>query len=351
MQYHPSAPRRGLRLLSRSLAPVLLAASLAPAFAADKPEPPPSPPSEAELRTTITKSLGFLEKEGEHWMKTKDCNGCHHLPEMLWSFHDARQRGFDVDPKKYDEWLTWAEDRATDTKAGFEMVALMKLAVPERPSPELTKLIAADQQPDGSWKPAGQFADMQKRGQPDSKATSARLFLLALDRPESVAEADAARAKATELLAKKDSPTTTEALVFRILYARSIGKPEEADALREQILKQQRGDGGWSWFIGENMSDPLATGQALYVLQPSASDPKTAGAIARAQQWLVKTLRDDGSWPIDYTHISKLDRSAPAKEKSVANVTMIYTYYGTGWATIGLLQALPPTTKPAAGAE
>jgi len=62
---------------------------------------------------------------------------------------------------------------------------------------------------------------------------------------------------------------------------------------------------------------------------------------SRAQQWLVKTQRDDGSWPIDITHISKTDRSAPAKAKSFKDATGIYTYFGSGWATIGLLQAVP----------
>ena len=93
--------------------------------------------------------------------------------------------------------------------------------------------------------------------------------------------------------------------------------------------------------MGENQSDPLATGEVLYALQPSSSDPPTAEAIARAQHWLLKTQRDDGSWPIDITHISKIDRSAPAKAKSLKDATGIYTYWGTSWATIGLLQGVP----------
>lgn len=324
-----------------------------PAPPAAKPSAPPTkPPSESELRATITKGLGFLAKEGEAWMTTKDCNGCHHMPEMLWSHREAKLRGFDVDQEKFDEWLAWADEHSKDKKPGLEMLALMKLAMPGKPSPELTKIILADQKPDGSWKPAGQFADMQKHGVPDAQANATRLFLLALapaqsaqstsaDAQSAQAEADAARTKAAAFLAKKDAPTSTESLVFRTLYARSIGKPEDADALRTDILKQQRGDGGWSSSIGENMSDPLATGQVLYALHASAADPRTAEAIARAQHWLLKTQRDDGSWPIDITHISKMDRSAPAKAKSFKDATMIYTYFGSGWATIGLLQSVP----------
>ena len=206
----------------------------------------------------------------------------------------------------------------------------------------IPELLTTDQKPDGAWSPAGQFATMQKRGAPDAQANSTRLNLIALATPQPVPpEADAARAKAAALLQKKETSTFTESLVFRTLLARRCGKLEEADTLRAEILKQQRGDGGWSTFIGENQSDPLATGQVLYALQPSSSDPPTAVAIARAQHWLLKTQRDDGSWPIDITHISKIDRSAPAKAKSFKDATAIYTYWGTSWATIGLLQGVP----------
>ena len=329
------------RLLRLSV--LLLAIGTMSVRAEEKPKPPATkPPTETELRAVITKGLGFLAKDGEAWMKSKDCNGCHHMPEMLWSHREAKLRGFEVDQEKFDEWLMWADEHAKDKKPGLEMMALMKLAMPERPSPELTKLILAEQKADGSWKPAGQFADMQKRGAPDAQANATRLFLLALATPDAAqAEADAARTKAAAILAKKDVPTSMESLVFRTLYARSVGKPEDADTLRAEILKQQRGDGGWSSCLGENMSDPLATGQVLYALQPSSSDPRTAEAIARAQHWLVKTQHDDGSWPMDITHISKIDRSAPAKAKSFKDATAIYTYFGSGWATIGLLQGVP----------
>ena len=344
------------RLLQLRLAAVLLGICAMPVRAGDTPKSPaqtaakpsapaPKPPSESELRATITKSLGFLAKDGEAWMAAKDCNGCHHMPELLWSHREAALRGFDVDRQKFDEWLAWADARANDKKDGLEMLALMKLAIPGRPSPEITAVLLAEQKPDGSWKPAGQFADMQKRGTPDAQANATRLLLLALAtphaQPEAAAQLETARTKAAALLAKKDAPTSTESLVFRTLYSRSLGETKDADALRGQILGQQRGDGGWSSFIGENMSDPLATGQVLCALHGPAPDPRTAGAIARAQLWLVKTQREDGSWPIDITHISKMDRSAAAKAKSFADATAIYTYFGSGWATIGLLQSVP----------
>lgn len=314
------------------------AAKNAPAKKAE----PVKPPSEAELRVGITKSLGFVAREGEEWMTAKNCNGCHHMPEMLWSHREAKRRGFEVDAKKYDEWLEWAVERATDKRPGLEEAALMILALPARPAPELTKLLAAEQKPDGSWKPAGQFSGMQKRGAGDAQANTLRLNLIALATPQpAAAESDGAHTKAAAMLQKKDTPTTVESLVFRTLYARRFGKHEEASALLKDIVKRQRGDGGWSYILGENMSDVLATGLALYVLQENAADPPTANAIARAQHWLLQTQREDGSWPIDITHISQIDRSGPGKAKSFKDATGIYTYWGTSWATLGLLQGVP----------
>ncbi|MFZ2277535.1 MAG: hypothetical protein WAW39_07040 [Prosthecobacter sp.] len=314
------------------------AAKQAPAKTAE----PVKPPSETELRAGITKSLGFIEREGEEWMTAKNCNGCHHMPEMLWSHREAQRRGFAVDAKKFEEWQAWAVERATDKRSGLEGAALMILALPERSASELTKLIAADQKPDGSWTPAGQFSGMQKRGAGDAQANALRLHLIALATPQPAApEAAGVQTKAAPALQKKDTPTTMESLVFRTLYARRFGKTDEASALVKDIVKRQRGDGGWSYILGENMSDVLATGQVLYVLQENATDPPTANAIARAQLWLLQTQRADGSWPIDITHISQVDRSGPAKAKSFKDATGIYTYWGCSWAAIGLLQGVP----------
>lgn len=298
-------------------------------------------PDEARLRATITKSLGFLATEGDRWMASRDCNACHHMPMLLWSQRAAQERGFPVDQKKLEAWLAWSTERAADVKPAKDLAeaGLMLLALPERPAPELVKLIAAAQAPSGSWPLSVRPAEMQKSSNGQSDA--ARLFALALATPgNNSGEAEAARAKAATVLGNKDPAKSLDSLVYRILYARRFGVPEEADAVRAEILKQQRGDGGWSWVVGENQSDPMATGEALYAL-PSATDPHMAAAITRAQRWLLSTQRDDGSWPIDISHISKTDRSAPEKGKTLKNANDIYSYWGTAWATIGLLEAVP----------
>ncbi len=302
---------------------------------------------ERSLHAVIEKGLGYLASEGDRWMEEKSCNSCHHLPELLWSHREASSRGFTVDKARYVEWLSWSEGRAADKKPGVEEAALMILALPERAAPDLIKLLADEQQADGTWKPAGQFSGMQKRGAADATANATRLNLLALDTcPNAEGVAEAARAKAGTVLQKTSAPAAIESLVFRALYARQRHGGAEADAVIKDILSRQRGDGGWSSVLGENMSDALATGQVLYALQPAAGDRKVSDAINRAQAWLIQKQQADGSWPIDITHISKVDRSAAAKAKSFRDATSIYTYWACGWATIGLLQGVPVTRQP-----
>jgi hypothetical protein len=298
-------------------------------------------PVAERLRPAITRSLGFLEKEMDAWMNSKDCNGCHHVPEMLWTYREAGRRGVALDQKKVDELLEWAVAREKKPTGGPEVSALLKLALPERPAPAVTKLIVDGQQPDGSWKPGGQFEGMQGRGKTEAGGNSARLFLLALaTQPEDQPALEAAQTKAAPVLDANEAPKTVETLVFRLLYARRFGPPEKVEAWRGEILKQQQPDGGWAYQIGETQSDSLATGQALYALQQDPADD-AAEAILRGQTWLLDRQHEEGGWAIDITHISRTDRSGPAKAKSFKNATEIYTFWGSAWATLGLLQGLP----------
>lgn len=333
----PSAPAAPAAKPAVAANPAEAAKNAKPAKAPE----PVKPPDEAKLRATLTKSLGFLAKENEAWMEEKGCNSCHHLPELIWTHREAKRRGFPVDQKKFDEWVAWANNEAPKKAGGSQEAAFLLLANPEQPAPDTIKTVAAEQRPNGSFPGQGQFSGAQQRGGADADATTLRVFLLALaSAPDAKAEADAALAKAAPLLQKKDTPTTVESQVFRILFAERFGKTQEAEALRAQILKLQRGDGGWSYIIGANQSDPWATGEALYVLHAS-SDPKTADAVARAQNWLVSQQGEDGSWPLGFSYISKGDRSGPEKAKSRKDATRIYTAFATDWATLGLLQAIP----------
>jgi hypothetical protein len=319
---------------------LICALMLYAAFAAHGEPAPTTPPSEAELRTVITKSLAYLARGSDAWMEEKGCNACHHLPQVLWNHREAKKRGFAIDEKKFDEWLQWSYENGTNIKAGREMTAFLKLAMPDKPAPELTKIILEGQKPDGSWMPSGQFLG-QKRAKTESAGNSTRIFLLALMTDEKDKQAsDAAMAKAAAFLANDAQSTSVETLAYRTLFARRQGKPEEVASLSAEIVGHQHTDGGWGWQIKEPGSDAIATGLALYALQPSA-DPAVGAAIARAQRWLIASQKEDGGWLMDYSRLSSTDRSKPEKAKSLKDATQIYSYWGTAWSTLGLLQGVP----------
>jgi squalene cyclase len=175
----------------------------------------------------------------------------------------------------------------------------------------------------------------------EAKANSTRIFLLALGTPDPANKAATeARAKAATWTAKTDTPTSVETWLYRARFAQRFGKPEEATACEKEILKLQRADGGWSWWNAGTQSDAMATGEALHFLSTS-KDPQLIAAANRARNWLLSTQREDGGWTLSSKWFSKVDRSLRKGENTTKNADSIYTYWGSSWATLGLLQAIP----------
>jgi hypothetical protein len=124
---------------------------------------------------------------------------------------------------------------------------------------------------------------------------------------------------------------TVQSLALHLMVAHKFGEPSRTDALRSELLAGQNEDGGWSWWKDNKTSDAFATGQALYALGAvgrDASDP----AISKALQYLVQTQAQEGNWNVPQelinTRLRKLN---------------VYTFWGTAWAAIGMVQTLPRT--------
>lgn len=326
-------------------AAVVLAASGVLGLAEEVAAAPPL--VETTLRTAVTQSLSFLTKGGDQWIEDKNCNSCHHLPHMLWSHREARRRGLAVDQAKADEWLAWAQPKVPGIAAGREQVAFMLLAraLPEAATAEAEKIILAGVEKDHTWKPAAQFT-AQRRPTAEAQLNSMRIFLLALASGSATGRkaAEEARTNAAGWMTQQAAKPaqSTETVAFQAWYAQTFGLVEERAAALALLLKHQRADGGWSWMLGDAQSDALATGEVLYVLhQLGAAEGQQAHAIARGQQWLVRTQAADGSWPIQVTYYSKNDRNTPEKAASLKQATGIYTYWAAAWGTLGLLHGLP----------
>src|SRR5262249_37750864 len=110
---------------------------------------------------------------------------------------------------------------------------------------------------------------------------------------------------------------------------RRLGSGEEVVKLRQQLLDARNSDGAWGWEKGVP-SDALTTGLAVYVLAKAGDD-----SFRDARKWLLTSQQSDGSWLTPSKNFTKL--ASPERMKVRDE---IYHYWGTAWATIGLLETL-----------
>jgi hypothetical protein len=343
---------------------------------------------DSDTRSVIARSLPFLQKKGEAWIAERGCVSCHQTAFLVWTHNEARRRGFVVNADKLDAWNAWAVlnvlmAEQNGTRTGAETLTQILLGrdadswlvraptVGTRsvePYENLVKDLLACQTPDGDWTAAGQSRNppdvptgwalialaLRERSANDTKDAAPDLAKLA--NANSAAAANA-RAKALAWLDRTPKDTSkdlTERVVVGLLIASMGIAPGHADGRLRDLLARQNPDGGWSVDpkFGRG-SDAFATGMALYALT-SASAAGASGAsraasqlaatddpVAKAVAYLRDSQQPDGSWRVSTTSFHPLT----GKPRD-ARTDEIYTYWGTGWATIGLLHTLPPSAAP-----
>jgi squalene-hopene/tetraprenyl-beta-curcumene cyclase len=189
--------------------------------------------------------------------------------------------------------------------------------------------VTALQKEDGTWHAGGQLT-YQRRPEEETHHISTAWAALTLREVE-VREDAVEQAQEPLKTWWSEEGESLEWLLVRLLLAEQQGLGDPAPLLAE-VLASQNDDGGWSWLLGED-SDALATGQALYTLaqrtQTSEDGTEVREAAARGREYLLTTQEEDGTWPT---------RSTLKREEGPIPVS---TYWGTGWAVVGLLEALP----------
>jgi hypothetical protein len=195
-------------------------------------------------------------------------------------------------------------------------------------------LMSQIQLADGSWTPGVQITGMLWTLPTANQATTmwATFALASFDSPDPKRSASIEKARAY-LRQQKPNPDNREWLATRLLFERRFGSDEEVAKLRQQLLDARNGDGAWGWEKGVP-SDALTTGLSIYVLaKVRAGDDSSVFRDAR--KWLLASQQADGSWLTLSKNFTK-----PADPERMKIRDEIYHYWGTAWATIGLLETL-----------
>jgi hypothetical protein len=303
--------------------------------------------------------LQFLKKEAFQWRESRKCAACHHAMAMLWTFNEARAAGYAVDANALSEVTAWAfGDMKTNSiteqapprdviNLGWVYALLSVETAPEfqkqvstLPSMDepnsvlstnresifdarntLLKQIVKKQVADGSW---GHPLDerVPLGGPVEDIAILSRLALLESgDTSSSVTDCIK---KSEQWLQANQDKTSHQGRNLRLLMNTWAGRPEtEVKGAIAAIYAEQNEDGGWSQTT-QMPSDAYATGQALYVLV-RAGVPANKPEIKRGAQFLRRTQREEGSWPM-------------TSRVNAKNLTPI-TAAATAWAVLGLIRA------------
>jgi len=313
----------------------------------------------ADAQKAAERSLAFLAKDGLAWKEKRQCASCHHVPMTLWSLNEAKRSGYAIDEKALADLTAFtvaADDRAKLFARGPQqpkkLVSLGPLllslalqagetkdkATRERLDKALS-VLATDQTDEGFW----QLADgrLPMIASPDVMTSLTLLALPSQGGPETK-ETKAAREKAMKWLASAAPDDTLQSTALRLVLRQRLGaSSKELQPLAKQILSKQNADGGWSQ-TKEMASDAFATGQGLYALVAAGVGPEDA-AIKKAQAFLVKTQKPDGSW----TMTSRPMKPGGAGSKDVAPIT----HAGTAWGTLGLVRSAPKSPRTDAPAK
>lgn len=306
------------------------------------------PAKSADVSTTIDRGLAFLAKDALAWKDTHNCVSCHHAGLVIWSLREAKLRGHAVDEPVLAEMTKWVAESgngktglprpAGRPKAYNAKAIWLALSLEADPAPDavaqkglklLLETVRTDQTDTGAW---SSWPETRPPIFGDSDESVTALATLAL-LPAAAAGDDAAKAvrdKGVRWLSETKPVDDPQTVAMRLVLWKRLGRPaEEWKPLFERIKERQNADGGWSQ-AKDMASDAWATGQALYALAHAGIKPDDP-MIARAHAFLIKTQRDDGSWPMT---------SRPVKPGGEGSKNQIpITGAGSAWGVLGLVRS------------
>jgi hypothetical protein len=299
------------------------------------------------VKPAIPRALDFLARDAVAWRTEHNCSSCHHAAMVVWAMNEAKARGHGVDEVvlgDLTEWLTQAGEgktglprpegrpRALNTKAVYYALALDSVPDPGSKEQEaLAKLlttVASDQMEDGSWSSWPETRPPIFGNSDDSMTALATLAAMS-GAAKGHETAKTTRDRGMKWLTEKEHDGDAQSVALRlVLFAQLVPSGKDISPLIKHIRDRQNSDGGWSQTRDES-SDAWATGQALYALAHTEV-ALTNPSIVRGRDFLIRTQRPDGSWPM---------KSRPSKPGGTGADNLIpITGAASAWALLGLVR-------------
>lgn len=307
------------------------------------------PAPSAGANDVIKRGVAYLAKEVPKWHAEHKCYSCHNNGDATRALITAGMRGFDIGPA-VDETVDflrvpsqWDQNKAPD---GFDDRALARIRfgsalaaaaragrAPDSTLVDVAKIIASDQQGDGSWT----LATSKSLPSPTTYGTllataSARATLVASGREPD--EFTIVQIDKFFRGVQVENVIDAAAVLLGLDVAEDVMAENLRAACLRIIREGQAPSGGW----GPSVTAPpqvFDTSLVVHALQLlDGNDPRLArkvyrpeelrAAIANGREYLVSQQRSDGSWP---------ETTRPADQDSYAR--RIST---TAWALLALLK-------------
>ena len=285
------------------------------------------------LKQSIESAIPYIQQNAQVWIDQKKCVSCHQIPFGLWSTQVAKNAGHKIDEELFQKQSKWALEfcdsnlNAKTMKrdgAGTDTIYQMLLSGIAATEPDTTNSLAALlttlQEPDGSFKPAGQLPSQKRPVLETTQVSTGWAAIMYNDigsKPYQGTADNALKYSMDDF--RGDS---TEWLAVKSILDHHRQSKTESVALA-RLLESQQDDGGWGW-DHTSSSDAFATGVALYAL--SRCGGTYQDVIDEARTFLIRTQSDDGNWIVPSTKKARNN-----KPSATSN------YWGTCWAVIGLI--------------
>ncbi len=310
----------------------------------------------AQLRPSVEKTLGLIEKSSWQFFAASGCVSCHAQSMTDLATGVARAKGLTVDMKAAAERLNMVKTvyppepfyERFDAPGAMEQVAYPLVGFaewnyqPDRTTDGMVANIAASQYESGAWHVGASARPPGEEGDIFRTAVCLRA-LKVYGTPGRGAEMKARVEKARHWL-ETAVATTAEDRNMQLLGLHWAG----ADAallgkLAKAILARQQPDGGWRPNDGL-ASDAYATGETLYALASAGGIRTATPAYQRGVQYLLRTQHPDGSW---FVASRSPEIQAYFEGGFPFGHDQWISNWGTSWAALALLETIDTPAKTA----